>query len=244
MNSEILYVHHEIIHNKNAARIILPLVFELVKPTSVLDVGCGLGTWLSVCDEFGVKDYLGVDGDYVERAKLTILESKFLSADLRNRFTTKRKFDLVICLEVAEHLPESSADVLVDTIVEHGDSVLFSSAIPGQGGQNHINEQWVEYWQAKFEARGFYFHDVIRPKIWNNENVELWYRQNIFLITRYQPNPDLISPLSIIHPELFEKKLKNQEEYYDSLVTGKQGIRIAIRIFLASIIYKIKRLWK
>src|SRR5688572_19921778 len=105
MNSEILYVHDEIVHNKNAARIILPLVFELVKPTSVLDVGCGLGTWLSVCDEFGVKDYLGVDGDYVERTKLTILESKFLSVDLRNRFTTKRKFDLVICLEVAEHLP-------------------------------------------------------------------------------------------------------------------------------------------
>ena len=46
---------------------------------------------------------------------------------------------------------------LVATITKHGDAVLFSAAIPGQGGQDHLNEQWPEYWQKKFEVNGYYF---------------------------------------------------------------------------------------
>jgi len=243
MLPKILYVHDDIVHNKNAARIILPLVFDSGKPTSVLDVGCGLGTWLSVCDDLGVKDYLGIDGDYVERGKLTIPESNFKSADLRNRFSLGRKFDLVICLEVAEHIPESSANLLIESIIEHGDHILFSAAIPGQDGQNHINEQWLDYWQAKFRAHGMYFHDLIRPKIWNDENVDWWYRQNIFLINSKIPTEEPLNPLSIVHPKLFEQKNKYQQEYYDSLKAGKQGVKLAVKILIASVIYKIKNFW-
>lgn len=241
MASPVLYIHDEAVHNKEAARVILPITFESSIVTSVLDVGCGLGTWLSICDTLGVKDILGVDGDYVDRTKLKIQEKNFKAVDLKDKFDFKKKFDLVICLEVAEHTPLSSADVLVESLVRHGDFLLFSAAIPNQGGQNHLNEQWPEYWQKKFKKHGFYFHDIIRPKIWSNENIEWWYKQNIFVIKKTPPLSQPFDSLSVVHPELFTQKHIDQSEYHKSLVSGKQGLRLSTRIFLNSLAYAIKR---
>ena len=144
------YIHTEAIHNLSAPRVIVPIVLEMIKPNSILDVGCGIGTWLKVFEEYGVDDYLGIDGDYVDRSTLKISEKRFLPNDLRKRWSLNRKFDLVVSLEVAEHLPEEVADLFVSTLSAHGDTILFSAAIPGQGGQNHVNEQWPTYWQKKF----------------------------------------------------------------------------------------------
>ena len=125
-----------------SAREIIPLVFELIRPRSVIDVGCGSGTWLAVCQEFGVEDILGVDGDYVDEKILTIPKSRFSPRDLRKPFQIGRRFDLVLSLEVAEHLPAESAGSFIDSLTAHGDVVLFSAAIPHQGGMRHLNEQW------------------------------------------------------------------------------------------------------
>lgn len=240
MSSPALYIHDEIVHNKEAAGIILPIVFKFVNPTSVIDIGCGLGTWLSVCEELGVKDYLGIDGDYVNMKMLTFPTSHFRTTDLRNKFDFNRKFDLVICLEVAEHIQESSTDNLIESLVKHGDMILFSAAIPGQGGQNHVNEQWPKYWQEKFKHHGFYFHDVIRPKIWSNAKVEWWYRQNIFLVNRTAPDHLPFNSLEIVHPELFKQKLNDGLEFYNSILNGKQGIKLSLQIFVNALIYATK----
>src|SRR5436190_19968909 len=85
-----------------SARAVVPLVMELVRPASVLDVGCGLGTWLAAFAEAGVADFLGMDGDYVDRAKLKIPAERFRAADLTNPPSPGRTFDLAVCLEVAE----------------------------------------------------------------------------------------------------------------------------------------------
>ena len=174
------YVHDEISHNPKAASIVLPLLFEIYKPNSILDVGCGLADWIQVANKMGVEDVVGVDGAYVNRALLKIDESRFVEKDLKEPFNLHRKFDLAICLEVAEHLPESSADNFIESIVQHTDVVLFSAAIPGQTGQNHINEQWASYWQNLFAKKGFVMLDLIRFKIWNHPDIQLWYKQNIF----------------------------------------------------------------
>lgn len=202
-----IYVHDEITHNSSAAEQVLPILFEIYQPKSVLDVGCGLGNWIEVAKRLGVESITGVDGSYVDRSLLKIAENEFVERDLTKPFDLGRKFDLAICLEVAEHLPDSSAEGLVQSIINHTDVLMFSAAIPGQGGQNHINEQWVDYWKAIFERNGFEMIDFFRPKIWNNIKIERWYRQNLFLVVR-KGHPlakeGSSTILSLVHPELLQ----------------------------------------
>jgi 2-polyprenyl-3-methyl-5-hydroxy-6-metoxy-1,4-benzoquinol methylase len=84
------------------------MIIAAVQPNTVIDVGCGVGTWLAVLAENGVADVWGIDGDYVDRALLEIPEERFLPHDLTKPVRLERRFDLVLCLEVAEHLPADS----------------------------------------------------------------------------------------------------------------------------------------
>lgn len=221
---KVAYSHDELTHNLDSPNEILPLLFSLYKPCLALDLGCGIGTWLSVAKSLEVKEVVGVDGDYVNRTLLAknLKKEEFISHDLTNPLNLGRKFELCLCLEVAEHLPESSADILIDTLTCHSDVILFSAAIPGQGGQNHLNEQWPDYWAKKFADRGYVFLDLIRPMIWDNPKVDYWYKQNIFLVVekshelaRNHPQ----SNLSLIHPELYLAK----NSYYERKIRSLQN---------------------
>ena len=92
-----------------------------------------------------------------------------------------RSFDLAVALEIAEHLPDSAAECFVESLTGLAPAVLFSAAIPGQGGTGHLNERWPEYWSRLFAAAGFDPIDALRPRIWHDERVEVWYAQNTFL---------------------------------------------------------------
>ena len=229
MNQE--YIHNETIHNFTAAREIIPIVLEFIDVSSVVDIGCGLGTWAKVAEENGVKDFLGIDGADLQQEDLKIPKQNFLFSDLTKTLTLDRKYDLAICLEVVEHLPEAAADNIVSSLVQASDYILFSAAIPGQGGQNHLNEQWPSYWIKKFEPYGYLFYDCIRPRIWKNENVETWYRQNIFIVSK--PKVEGFTPMAefsdIVHPEVFSKLGKE----YDALRAIDPMTQISFRKFLA-----------
>jgi hypothetical protein len=84
-------------------------------------------------------------------------------------------------LEVAEHIHPEAAAIFVDSLVRLAPVILFSAAIPGQGGVNHVNEQWSEYWVERFEQRGYEVIDCIRKKLWQNKGVLWSYAQNILL---------------------------------------------------------------
>ncbi|MBE9111789.1 Wzt carbohydrate-binding domain-containing protein [Nodosilinea sp. LEGE 07298] len=170
--------------SKRSATIIAPLVLEWTAPKSVVDIGCGDGTWLSVFQGQGVEDILGLDGSYVQPETLKIHQECFVSRDLNQPFVLDRRFDLAMSLEVAEHLPAASAPGFVASLVQLSDVVLFSAAIPHQGGTHHINEQWPDYWIALFEAEGYVVIDGLRPRIWDHPDVEPWYAQNSFLFVR------------------------------------------------------------
>ena len=128
-----------------SAQCIVPLLTELAQPTSVVDFGCGLGVWLAEFARRGVTDVMGVDGRYVKQHELLIDSSQFEPHDLTRPPQLQRHFDLCLCLEVAEHLPESSADPLVQSLTQAAPIIYFSAAIPTQGGTGHVNEQWPEY---------------------------------------------------------------------------------------------------
>lgn len=127
------YVHDESVHNTKAPKEIVPQIIKLIQPNSVVDVGCGIGTWLSVFEDFGVEDVVGIDGDYVNRTLLHIDEKKFISRDLTKPLKLDRKFDLAVCLEVAEHLPEKSANTFVESLVSLSDTILFLRQFPLKG---------------------------------------------------------------------------------------------------------------
>lgn len=221
----IKYIHTKETHNETGADLILPIVFEFFSPNSILDIGCGIGTWLSVAKKLGIKDLIGVDGEYVDRKLLGkyLLDKEFISYDLNQPLDLKRKFDLCLCLEVAEHLPESSSDTLVETLVRHSDTILFSAAIPGQGGQNHINEKKPEFWIEKFLDRGFQVYDPIRSEVWNNEMVDVWYKQNIFLFSK--KSFDLPKPVFsyLVHPDLYKIQIEKKDQFEKELEKIRLG---------------------
>ena len=164
-----------------SAKILLPTVLKNLSIGSVLDVGCGCGAWLSVWEALGVADTFGVDGDYVDSTQLLIPKDQFLSADLSAGFSLGRTFDLVQCLEVAEHLPKESSALLVKSLVSHGKMILFSAAVPGQGGIHHVNEQPYEYWRRLFQEEDYLPVDLVRDSVARNTAVSPWYRYNTIL---------------------------------------------------------------
>lgn len=202
------YIHTEDVHNTTAASVILPLVFNKITIKSILDVGCGLGTWLHVSKKLGVNDVLGIDSEFVniDLLKKYIALEEYVSLDLKKPFSMNRRYDLVLCLEVAEHISEEFSDILVENLINHSDLVLFSAAIPFQGGQNHINEQWPFYWAEKFSKFGYKLYDIIRPSIWENKKIEFWYKQNIFIYSKLDLGNTGLNFISFVHPELYLKK--------------------------------------
>jgi SAM-dependent methyltransferase len=173
----------------SSARAIVPLVRDIVPCRSVVDVGCGRGAWLRIFQEHGVDRILGLDGSYVDQSSLLIPPESFLQTDLAKPFQLEGSFDLAVCLEVAEHLPRSRSGGLVKELCRAAPAVLFSAAIPGQGGTGHVNEQWPEFWHEVFAANAYEKLDPIRPAVLTDPRVSFWYKQNTYLYVR----EDLVS---------------------------------------------------
>lgn len=166
----------------SSATEIVPIVMQLAAPQSVVDVGCGTGEWLSVFRSAGIADILGVDGHWVPRKALHIPGANFIRHDLSKApLTLDRRFDLAISLEVGEHLPAAQAGRYVADLVALAPMVLFSAALPHQGGVQHVNEQWPDYWVQLFYRHGYLCIDCIRSRVWMNSGVAFWYAQNCFI---------------------------------------------------------------
>lgn len=201
--------------SRSSAAALVPALVELCSPRSVVDVGCGRGTWLAQVRELGITDVAGIDGDYVDRSALRIPAEQFLGRDLTQPLKLGRTFDLAMCLEVAEHLPPESADTLVSSLAALAPVIAFSAAIPFQRGHGHVNEQWPAYWAQRFRRHGYAAVDCLRQRFWNDPRVAWYYAQNLVLfvardrvvglerLRELVPTDDGQEVLSLVHPQKY-----------------------------------------
>jgi hypothetical protein len=210
----------------------------------VVDVGSGVGTWLSVVLEQCVEDALGIDGSYVNRDALLIPAGRFLPHDVSTSLDLGRRFDLAMSLEVAEHLPPDRSEAFVALLAGLSDLVLFSAAIPGQGCVGHINERWQSFWRDLFAARRYAPVDVLRHQLWNDQEVEAYYRQNMVLYVSKEVlgvREDLRRaiessrgcPFDVVHPLCFESALRRPPNLRCLLQSLPGAVRQSVRWHLA-----------
>ncbi|HEY6167982.1 MAG TPA: class I SAM-dependent methyltransferase [Verrucomicrobiae bacterium] len=221
---------------RESAKAMVPWVRELVRPDSIVDVGCGTGSWLAEFRAHGLADVVGLDGDWVPREKLEIPPECFRAHDLCQPPKLGRTFDLVVSLEVGEHLPRERADAFVDTLVTLGPLIFFSAAVPAQGGTGHVNEQWPEFWISRFKQRGYRCFDCVRGRFWNDQRVAFWYAQNVFFFVaeaHVEDYPALaeaqrnhtLAGAAVVHPEMLVRKVNELSD------PNSYSLRKFLRVF-------------
>jgi hypothetical protein len=166
----------------------------------------------------------------VRKQDLEVEDHRFLVTDLSGDWAAPRSADLALSLEVAEHLPPASARRFVQQLTQTAPLVVFSAAIPGQGGQGHANEQWPSYWIRLFDESGYQVFDILRPRIWADARIPYWYRQNV-LVFASRAHPEICASLAekmrggdfggmdLVHPEHSKRALQYP------------GVRALIRAF-------------
>ena len=214
--------------NMRFAETLVPIVSQFADIKSVVDFGCGVGCWLKAFSDCNSLDYMtGYDGEWLRGNELLVDENDIIYTDLSNRVVTEKKYDLVISLEVAEHCPDTSADVFIQNLTSAGNLVLFSAAIPWQGGVGHINERWQDYWSEIFLKYGFECHDVLRPLCWDNEDAGI-YRQNVFFYVKQSQKhnyPKIINAdhnastmRNMVMPTLYDTLMKKNDSLLRTLM--------------------------
>ena len=195
------------ISSVTSAKEIIPILINRYQPISVVDIGCGTGAFAREFIQNGVEDVVGYEGDWMRETETLLQKDKYIYVDFTNEISATRIYDLCLCLEVAEHLDYSSARTLVSTLTSFSQRVVFSAAIPRQGGNHHINEQWPEFWAELFAEKGFILEWDPRLSIWSNSKIASCYRQNL-LVFEKRENHETIIPLALVHPEAWTLAMK------------------------------------
>lgn len=141
------------------AKFICAALIGIYNPKMVIDAGCAIGTYIDELLNRGINAY-GIEGSIKAIPYLVAPKNRIIFADLRVPVTEEMKeqitkFDLLISLEVAEHIEPEYADVFLDNLTIHSDHILMTAALPGVAGKHHINCQLPEYWVAKMAQRGY-----------------------------------------------------------------------------------------
>jgi SAM-dependent methyltransferase len=186
--------------------VVLPLLIDWLRPRSLVDVGCGLGWWARAAMDLGVRDVVGIDGEYVPRSHLKIAAETFVALDIAQHLRLARRFDIALCLEVAEHLAPERGEAFIEDLCRLSDVIVFSAAVPHQGGTDHRNERWQSDWSGVFKQNGYDTFDLVRPRVWWDERVASYYRQNCLIYATGDRAKTLagITPqpvLDCVHPD-------------------------------------------
>ncbi len=220
------------------ARTIIPQLKRWFGIMSVIDVGCGTGVWLAEFLRQDVKNIRGIDGPWVQERGMMINTAQLDIQDLSRGVRIDRQYDLLMSIEVLEHLPSGIGEKMIKQFCAHAPYILFSAAVPFQLGIDHVNCQWPEYWAAEFKKHGFRACDCFRKELWDDEHLPYWYKQNLLLYIREdrletlpkELNDHLTDkPRRLVHPKNYEYVGKA----YNGLMQKDASRR-----------YHLKKLWR
>lgn len=215
---DIRYYKKHQVGSYRSAKSILSYLLTILDISSMMDFGCGMGTWCQAAEELGIIDVIGIDKHAFDEEYMLLSDERYFENDLTKPTSFERKADLVVSVEVGEHIESSFSELFIGNLCRHGDIVLFSSALPFQGGTGHINERMCSYWTNIFNSYNYRIIDCIRPHFWDNQDVEVWYKNNCVLFVkneifhRVKKSIDIQSfPIDIIHPDMLKRIINNKK---------------------------------
>jgi len=212
MYSKLYYKKHQDGSYASAYKI-LKYLTTFITIESIIDFGCGVGTWCSAAQNLSINNIMGVDQNLYDSSYMLIPNKNYLQRDLQKSVSLDMKMDLVISVEVGEHIESRYSHVFINTLCQHGDIILFSAALPYQGGTGHINEKPCSYWRDIFSDLDYIAIDCIRGVFWEDDDVEVWYKNNTILYVRDGLQFDILNkisssyPIDIIHPDMLQRIL-------------------------------------
>ncbi len=214
------------IESEKSACEIVPFLWKLFRPKSVVDVGGGVGTWLEAFQRCG--EYIRlccVEGEYV-RKNYRISTDTLIEKDLEQKIDLAERFDMAVSLEVAEHLSKERADTFISDLVKLSDIIVLSAAIPFQPGDHHVNCQDSSYWKKLFENQNYKRIDCIRPLIVNNPNVAWWYKNNIFIYVKAAMYEDVCRKITSTNMMIWPDSIGDFVHYecFYNIVEMQKGI--------------------
>lgn len=159
---------------------IIDAIIKEVYVKSVLDVGCGTGKSLEYFLQKNI-DAVGIENSRIA-IKSSPVKDKIVHHNLNRQINLNKRFDLVWCFEVIEHIHPSYEDIFLNTLITHSDTVILSAAFPGQGGHGHFNEKEPDYWIEKFKKRGYELDQSLTKKLRNTNEI---HAQNILCFRNY-----------------------------------------------------------
>ena len=181
---------------EHSADVIAQWAADQLMPASLLDLGCGAGHYLRAFEQLGINGF-GLEAS-PEGVALAGPKVTALSFDLRRPVYFNRQFDLVICVEVAEHIPLKSSRNLVASIARNaGRYVLFTAAPPGTPGLDHINCQSPAFWHALFGESGFRVSDDLTDNLretCKRANTAAWWFGWSWCLERVDREGRLVQP--------------------------------------------------
>ncbi len=163
---------------------VLDIIILELKPSSILDIGCGTGVSLMYYLNNNI-DALGVENSAIAIAQSPAKE-KILKHNLNKELNLQKQFDLVWSFEVIEHIHPDYEFNFLKTLTNHSNRIILSAARPGQGGHGHFNEQEPEYWIKKFNLLGYKYESELSEKLKKTEETHaenlLCFKKSIDLI--------------------------------------------------------------
>jgi SAM-dependent methyltransferase len=137
----------------NSAKVIVDVLCDNFAPRRLIDLGCGCGVYSHFFKEKGVEV---VCIDAVQPPEMHAFPVEIVQQDMTVLFENVwGDFDLALCLDVGEHIPEDLSEPFLKNITRFSDRLIMSCAPPGQGGHHHVNEQPKRYWIDKLKRHGF-----------------------------------------------------------------------------------------
>ena len=153
---------------------------DAFKPSSVVDFGCGIGSYLESCYNKNIPNYKGYDigGEYAKKYTPSFLHNHIEYVDCTKPIQTPQRYDCVITFETIEHIEPSGTDTFIRNLVSATEinqgKILFTGATPDQDGCGHINSREKEEWIKEFEKHNFcvntYETELVKEN-WNKLNV-------------------------------------------------------------------------